>query len=75
MVPPEKETQTEEGYEAAGSYGQEIEEDLAMEGLEGDQANHGSLAPEERSEGSLGDKESLDTVGTNPKRTDNSRAN
>lgn len=52
--------------DAAGSYRQDMEKDEVKQGLE-------DPAPEPNREGSLGEKESPDTAGTNPKRTENSR--
>ena len=54
-------------YKAAGSYQQEIQEDIMGEKMD-------TLSPPEPlREGSIAEKDSPDTVGTNPKRTENSR--
>ena len=58
----------EDAYDAAGSYQQEIQTDVA-----GEQMGRKAPPPAQR-EGSNGEKTSPDTVGTNPKRTENSRA-
>lgn len=61
-------TEKQEGeYDAAGSYQREIQQDVAAE-------NMGTMTPPApKRDGSLGEKETPDTAGTNPKRTENSR--
>ena len=53
---PDEPSETTEEMMAAGSYGQEIQEDVTLEGLEGEDATHDARAPEERQHGSLNEK-------------------
>ena len=70
-MPDEKDTLHADGEniapETAGGYRGELEDDMRKEAL-GDGA-----ADEPLRQGSLGRKEPKDTVGTNPKRQENSR--
>lgn len=70
-MPEENETVTEgplnEASQAAGSYGREVQQRDMSETM-GTQS-----PPDQRREDTQGEKESTDTAGTNPKRTENSR--
>ena len=69
MPEQDRKKEVEDAYEAAGSYRQEVQKEVASE-IMGDSAEsdvHGH--------GTNGRKESPDTTGANPKRTENSRPN
>jgi len=70
-MPDQKDTLNADGgnipAETAGGYRRELEDDIHKEAL-GDGA-----ADEPLRQGTLGRKEPKDTVGTNPKRQENSR--
>ena len=59
--------ETKDAYHAAGSNQQEIQQDAAAEAM------GTRTPPEPLRQGSIAEKEATDTVGTNPKRTGNSR--